>query len=163
MANSRRRVLQLLEIWDQSQRHAQDLLSAEFEQGKKVPPKERSLMQHLLFGVLRQRRVLDLWIDHLRDSKGKGGVEEDARRVLQLGLFQLFHTRIPDHASVNETLRLATPRTRGLINALLRRATRERASLEALAASAPAAVRYSLPDFLATKWEGQLGAGSWHH
>ncbi len=158
MANSRRRVLQLLEIWEHSNRHAQDLLGAEFERAK-LPGKERALMQHLLFGILRQRRLLDHWIDHLRagKGKGKGGLDDDARRLLQLGLFQLFHTRVPDHAAVNETLRLATPRTKGLINALLRRATRERSSLERMAAEAPAAIRFSLPDFLHDKWLAQFG------
>lgn len=154
MADSRRQVLQLLKAWDESQRHAQDLLGEVFQM-KKPPAKERTLMQHLFFGVLRHRRMLDYWIGHLRE--GKGPLEDDARRLLQLGLFQLFHTRIPDHAAVNETLRLASPRTRGLVNAMLRRATRERETMEALVGQAPPAVRYSMPDFLYDKWKARFG------
>ncbi len=158
MPNSRRIVLKLLESWDRSQGHAQDLLNTEWERDKRLPPKERAFQQHLLFGVLRERRLLDFWIDHLRAGKGRGPLEDDeARRVLQLGLYQIFRMRVPDHAAVNETLRLAPARMRGLANALLRRAGRERAELESLAETAPLGVRCSLPDFLVEKWTRQFG------
>lgn len=157
MPNVRRTVVQLLERWDSSSSHAQDLLNAAFQRSS-LPAKERSLMQHLLFGILRHRRVLGLWIDHLRSGKGKGGLDDETRRVLELGLFQLFHTRMPDHAAVNETLCVAKSRSKGVLNAILRRAARERAELERLATEAPAAVRFSLPDFLFEKWVRQFGA-----
>ena len=152
MPSPRQLSLQLLKRWDQSRRQAQDLLG---EARDKTPLtlKERAQVQHLLFGVLRQRRLLDFWIGHLR--KGKLGGE--GRRLLQLGLFQLFHTRSPDHAAVHETLRLAPPYLQPMANALLRRAAREREQLEAMAARAPAAIRYSLPDFLYDKWVAQFG------
>ena len=152
MPNARLLALQLLKTWDRSQSHAQDLLGSAFEKST-LATNDRALVQHLLFGVLRHRRLLDHWIGYLREGK----LDDDTRSVLQLGLFQLFYTRIPDHAAVNETLRLATQRSRGLANAILRRATRERAHLEAMAASSSAAVRHSLPDFLHAKWTAQFG------
>lgn len=152
MPNARLLALQLLTKWDHSQRHAQDLLGEAF-QDKSIQAKDKPLVQHLVFGVLRQRRLLDKWIWKLR----KGKLDDDTRRILQLGLFQLFHTRVPDHAAVNETLRLASSKTRGLANAILRRATREREALEKLAIETSPAVRFSLPDFLYDKWLGQFG------
>ena len=144
----------LLTKWDHSQRHAQDLLGEVFDDRRSLAPKDKALTQHLVFGVLRHRRMLDEWIGRLR--KGKK-LDDEIRLILQLGLFQLFHTRIPDHAAVNETLRLATSKTRGLANAVLRRATRERDALEAIAKEAPLAMRHSLPDFLVAKWLAQFG------
>ncbi|MGY8687289.1 MAG: transcription antitermination factor NusB, partial [Verrucomicrobiales bacterium] len=152
MPNARLLALQLLKTWDRSQSYAQDLLGTAFEKTA-LATNDRALVQHLLFGVLRHRRMLDHWIGHLREGK----LDDDTRSLLQLGLFQLFHTRIPDHAAVNETLRLASQRSRGLANAVLRRATRERDALEALAAAAPAPLRHSLPDFLHEKWLAQFG------
>ena len=83
MPNVRRSVVQLLERWDASSSHAQDLLNAAFERSS-IPVKDRALMQHLLFGILRNRRVLALWIDHLRSGKGKGALDDDTRRVLEI-------------------------------------------------------------------------------
>ena len=152
MANARLLALKILTKWDHSQRHAQELLGDAFTR-KRLSQKDKAFAQNLVFGVLRHRRLLDHCLAHLRDGK----LDEDVRRLLQLGLFQLFHTRIPDHAAVNETLRLAGSKTRGLANAILRRATRERETLEALQHEASPAVRHSLPDFLYEKWLAQFG------
>ncbi len=154
MPPPRRLASQLLERWDHSQRHAQDLLADAFAKHSRLAPKDRALTQNLLFGVLRNRRMLDHWIKHLRS----GPLDDDARRLLQLGLYQLYHTRIPDHAAVSETLRLAPARFKGLANAILRRAGRERETLERLEKEAPPAIRHSLPDFLYEKWSAQFGA-----
>lgn len=154
MANARLMAFHLLTKWDHSQRHAQDLIGEAFDARRALAPKDKALAQHLVFGVLRHRRLLDEWIGRLR--KGKK-LDDEVRLILQLGLFQLFYTRIPDHAAVNETLRLASSKTRGLANAVLRRATRERAVLETMAKEAPLAMRHSLPDFLVEKWLSQFG------
>ena len=150
--SARRSCYDLLRRWDTTSEHAQDLLATAFAKGK-VPASEHALVQNLLFGVLRHRRVLDLWISHLR----KDPLDDHARRAIQLGLYQLFYTRIPDHAAVNETIGLVKRRISGLVNALLRRAIRERTKLQALADEAPPAVRYSVPEFLYDKWLKQWG------
>jgi|MDTC01.2.fsa_nt_gb 16S rRNA (cytosine967-C5)-methyltransferase len=152
VVSSRRLCYDLLRRWDTTTEHAQDLLGVAFAKGK-VPNSEHALVQNLLFGVLRERRVLDLWISHLR----KDALDDHARRAIQLGLYQLFFTRIPDHAAVNETIGLVKRRVSGVVNALLRRAIRERSKLQALAEAASPSMRYSLPDFLYQKWLRQWG------
>src|SRR5439155_530660 len=44
-----------------------------------------------------------------------------ALALLRMGSYQLLFTRIPPHAAVSETVSLAGPRERGLVNAVLRR------------------------------------------
>jgi 16S rRNA (cytosine967-C5)-methyltransferase len=79
--------------------------------------------------------------------------------LLRAGLYQIFHLRVPAHAAVNETVSMAGP-TRGLVNAVLRRALREQEGLSQRLASQPLAVRESHPDFLVDRWTAQFGADS---
>ncbi|MEM7383912.1 MAG: RsmB/NOP family class I SAM-dependent RNA methyltransferase, partial [Verrucomicrobiota bacterium] len=104
-------------------------------------------------GILRERRLLDHWIGLLRD----GTTDDEARRLLQLGLFQLQFCRIPEHALVNETVNLSG-RRRTMVNAVLRRAIREKQALDQEVLTISPAVRYSLPDFLFEKWIRQWTA-----
>ena len=84
------------------------------------------------FGVLRNLSQLDFLISRLRE----GTVDANTRAVLRLGLYQIFHMRTPPHAAVNETVDLGG-RARGLVNAVLRRALREKAALEDALAARP--------------------------
>jgi 16S rRNA (cytosine967-C5)-methyltransferase len=79
----------------------------------------------------RHLSQLDFFIAQLRE----GRLDEETQAILRLGLYQLFHMRVPSHAVVNESVSLAG-RSRGLVNAILRRATREHAQLEHALASA---------------------------
>jgi 16S rRNA (cytosine967-C5)-methyltransferase len=95
-------------------------------------------------------------IDFLIGRLREGELDAETRAILRLGLYQLFHMRAPSHAVVNETVELAG-RTRGLINAILRRALREKDSLDRALASAPDEVRLAHPAFLIRRWENQFG------
>lgn len=114
----------------------------------------RALLNALVLAVLRNRTLLDAWITHLRDG---GSLEDEVRDWLRLGLAQLFLLGVPEHASVNETVSLAG-RSRGLVNAILRRSLRERGTLEQIRRSAPPDVRYSLPEWILAGWLKQHGA-----
>ncbi len=155
MATARQVAHRVLREWSHRKQHAQDLLDTALSKAD-LSKADRGLTPHLVFGVLRQRRLLDHWIGRLR----QGSLDEATRIVLQLGLFQLFFTRVPDHAAVNETLQLAPHKTRGLVNAVLRRAIRERDMLERARAEAPMNIRFSLPEFLLEKWMSQFGQES---
>jgi 16S rRNA (cytosine967-C5)-methyltransferase len=90
---------------------------------------DRALCHELVMGVLRQQ----LWLDRLIESYTKrkvAGFDEAVRIALRLGLYQLrFLSRIPAAAAVNESVNLVhLARLRSaasLVNAILRRATRE--------------------------------------
>ena len=64
--------------------------------------------------------------------------------------------RTAPHAAVNETVDLAG-RARGLINAILRRALREKEALEKSLAEASPAIATSHPEFLIARWEAAFG------
>ncbi|MGI8602225.1 MAG: transcription antitermination factor NusB [Verrucomicrobiales bacterium] len=152
MPSARQLALDLLLQWDKSDAYA-DALLAEVDRRRPLCAADRALLQGLVFGVLRHASLLDHWIDHLR---GRGRLRAGPRWILRLGLYQLLKLEVPAHAAVNETVRLAG-REKSLINAILRRALREKEQLLALADQAPPAIRHSLPKFLVDRWVARFG------
>jgi 16S rRNA (cytosine967-C5)-methyltransferase len=124
---------------------------------KGVP--QRALVQEWVYGSMRQRRVLDFFIGKLAENPPS----PMPRALLFVGLYQLFFSDgIEDHAAVNETVEagagLVNKRSCGFINAILRRAIRERDELrEALAQQLPP-IRLSHPTLLAERWTERWGA-----
>jgi 16S rRNA (cytosine967-C5)-methyltransferase len=156
MNHSRAAAFHVLSRWDSSPEHVYvDALLA--ERLKKVPlsDKDASLARVLTLGVLQNQSLLDHWIDEWR----RGNVSKKVRILLRLGLYQILFLRIPDHAAVNETVSLAKgARERNFINAILRRATRERDELLSARDQLPLHLQYSLPAFLVEKWSDRYGA-----
>ena len=151
-ANARSTAHRLLLDWERKRPHADEILHERLA-ASQLADRDRALVTELFYGVLRRLSELDFLIARLRD----GDVDDDTRAVLRLGLYQLFHTRIPAFAAVKETVSLSR-RAGGLVNAILRRADRERAALDTALAAAPLAVRTSHPDFLLEKWTANFGA-----
>ena len=86
---------------------------------------DRGLLTALVYGVLEKKLTLDYLIGQLSDRPADG-LDAEVRILLRMGLYQLrFMDRIPAHAALNETVSLAPKRSRGFVNALLRRYTRE--------------------------------------
>jgi 16S rRNA (cytosine967-C5)-methyltransferase len=117
-------------------------------------PSDRGFALELFYGVLRNLTLLDFWIGRLRSEP----IEAGARDLLRLGLYQIMFLQTPAHAAVFETVELARPRVRNLINAILRRALREEIALTNAADAQPLPVRFSEPEFLVEKWTLQFGA-----
>src|SRR3954451_3750227 len=115
---------------------------------------DRHFATELFYGVLRNRTLLDFWIDRLRS----GSLDHNSRDLLRVGLYQLFCLRTPAHAAIFETVELAGRKNRSLVNAVLRSALRRFAELENAAAAEPLAVRLSHPQFLVERWTAQYGA-----
>jgi 16S rRNA (cytosine967-C5)-methyltransferase len=127
-----------------------------------LSPPDRALCQELVYGTVRWQRALEWLI-----ARKTGGRTQNAslQALLYLGLYQLFWLeRIPDHATVHETVELAKhlgfgPKA-GFVNALLRGYIREREQtrslLEALKESDPAA-GYSHPGWLVERWQARWG------
>jgi 16S rRNA (cytosine967-C5)-methyltransferase len=150
-ASARAVAHRLLVDWERSRPHADDLLHERLA-ASRLDARDRALVTELFYGVLRNLSALDFLIARLRE----GEFDADTRAVLRLGLHQLFHTRIPAFAAVKETVALSR-RAGGLVNAVLRRADRERDSLVAALAAAPDSIRWSHPDFLLAKWNANFG------
>ena len=94
----------------------------------RVGPEERSLLRMLSYGTLRNYWQLQHWIGQLLDRPLKKR-DSVINALLAVGLFQLCDTRIPDHASVSQTVEAARllrrPKLAGLLNACMRRFQRE--------------------------------------
>lgn len=99
----------------------------------KVPEAERAFLQELCFGTLRWQPQLDTYLQRLLD-KPLRAKDSDIQALLLLGLYQLIHLRVPDHAAIGETVEAARPLKKPwatkLINGVLRRFQRERGELD---------------------------------
>ena len=95
----------------------------------RVAADDRALLRLLCYGVLRHYWRLQFWIEALLDRPLKPG-DRVVNALLAVGLYQLNDTRIPDHAVVSQTVEAARslrrPKLASLINAILRRALRDR-------------------------------------
>ncbi len=129
-----------------------------------LAPADRALATELACGAIRQRSLLDAWIDAL----GKVPADQQhpkLRWLLHIGLYQLLATRrVPVSAAVSTSVELAKreglARLAPVVNGLLRAALRRREGLPAAAepwqplplpaaAAASLALRRSLPLWLA--------------
>ena len=118
---------------------------------------DRALATELAYGAIRQRRLLDAWLDQL----GKVPAERQPpklRWLLHLGLYQLLASdRVPASAAVSTSVELAKrgglARLAPVVNGLLRSFLRQQeAGGELVLPADPAlalAQRQSLPDWLA--------------
>lgn len=116
----------------------------------KVDVRDRGLTQDLAFGTARwQPRLAGLLARLLQ--KPLKAADRDVEALLLVGLYQLFHTRIPAHAAIGETVscadKLKKPWAKGLLNAVLRKAQRESEALLAELERDPV-IRVSHPRWL---------------
>jgi 16S rRNA (cytosine967-C5)-methyltransferase len=126
--------------------------------------RDRALATALAFGTIQRRKTLDHVAARL-SSRPPERLEPAVAAALALGLFQLLYLDgIAEHAAVHESVQLAKQGAgggAGLVNAVLRRAAREgRQIIGGLGDATPAqaAVRHSVPVWLAERWFEELGA-----
>jgi 16S rRNA (cytosine967-C5)-methyltransferase len=130
-------------------------------------PRDRSLAMALSYGTVQRRATVDHVAAQLVE-RPLDRLDAPVLAAVRLGLFELlFLGGGTDYAAVNETVELAKQTSRrgaGLVNAVLRRGAREgREILDRLDDAGPsgpesAAVRYSVPGWLASQWWDELGA-----
>jgi len=143
--------------------HTDELLSAELDSAS-LSVKDRQFATELVQGTLRWRGLLDF---HLRRW-----FQGDYRRadlylknVLRLGLYQLLYLdRVPDHAAVDSSVELAKQRVglkaARLVNAILRRAVREKDSLpepDSRNRLDWVSISTSHPQWLVRRWVSRFG------
>ena len=81
---------------------------------------EKKLYSKLLYGTIEKKITLDHIISQI-SSKKLEDMSLQMLNILRMAIYQLrYLDRIPDHAAVNETVDLATKRTKGFVNAVLR-------------------------------------------
>lgn len=127
--------------------------------------RDRAQAQALAYGAVQRRGTSDHLLAGLAERPA-GRIDAPLLAALRLGLYELlFATGGADHAAVDQAVALAKGRGgrrhgAGLVNAVLRRAARERDELLAsLDDSDPAgaAIAHSVPAWLAALWWEQLG------
>ncbi len=154
MNSSRSLALDALARWRRGTEFS-DRIVGEIFAGSALSSADRAFALELFYGVLRNLTLLDFWIAQLRSAP----LDDGSRDLLRIGLYQILLIETAPHAAVFETVELTRPRARSLINAVLRRALREKAALTSAAAAQSLAVRYSTPEFLLEKWSRQFAAG----
>ena len=118
---------------------------------------DRGLVTAIVMGVTERRLTLDYIIDKLAADPSR--IESETRDLLRMGIYQIiFMDKIPEYAAVNETVKLSAryaARTKGLINAILRRTVREKDELPFPSGNSPEAlaIRHSIPLWILESWQ----------
>lgn len=154
LPNARRVAVQALLRWERGNAFAETLV-ASLARDARLSAADRALAQAIVYGTLRHLT----WLEHLLAQLRQAPLDRDLRAMALAGLCQLFILNQADYAAVSETVALAPARTRGVINGILREAARRRESFLDERETLPAFVRYSTPEWLAKRWEAQLGPG----
>ncbi len=125
--------------------------------------RDQALMHELVKGTLRWRGRIDWALDplvHIQLSQ----VQPWARNALRLGAYQiLFLDRIPAHAAVDESVKLAKryghPGTAGLVNSVLRRLVETKDTIRWPEGDDPEslAVWGSHPRWIVERWLARFG------
>ncbi len=129
--------------------------------------RDRAQAQRLAYGSVQRRGTADAAIERL-SGRAIRLLDPPVVAALRLGLYELlFADATPDHAAVDQAVELVkaakAAHASGFVNAILRRAAREREELSAALLgddSSPeaAAVAHSAPPWLARMWWEELGA-----
>jgi len=138
----------------------------------KVDARDRGLTQDLAFGAARWQPRLAGLVSQLLQKPLKAA-DRDVEALLLVGLYQIFHTRIPAHAAIGETVscadKLKKPWAKGLLNAVLRKAQREGETLlvelehdPVIRVSHPRWLQKSLKAFWPEHWEAICAANNAH-
>ena len=122
--------------------------------------KDRAFVTEIVQGVVRWKRLLE-WV-----------IKQNAKHIpppllksfLLTGLYQLLMMEnMADYAAVNETVAAAkikfAPRQSDFVNAVLRRAIRDKVKILAEIDTLPPGIRYSHPDLMVHRWTKTYGPG----
>lgn len=129
----------------------------------RLDTRDRALAMRLAYGTIQRRGTLDHLIEGLSE-RPLTRLDAPVLAALRLGVYELLYTQgAPDRAVVADAVELAKTHARaghGLVNAVLRRTTREGAGLLArLREDTPeqAAIKHSHPQWIARMWWRELG------
>ena len=158
---TRQIALQSLLRSQQTQRAIESILARQLRSAA-LSSVDTGLCRELVSGCVRWRRLLDWLIERATNGREQ---KPAVREILRLGLYQIFFlNRIPEHAIVDESVRLAKAEKclgqAGFINAMMRRFLREREQITRDIADlqdARPALGQSHPDWLYEQWEQRWG------
>ncbi len=138
---------------------------------KLADERDRALAGEIAAGTLRWQRACDAIVTAFT-TRAASKLDPEVLDILRLSIFQLLHLdRVPASAVVNDGVQLARKAGKqsasGLVNAVLRRVSRERAHLplparpedagDTAAARAYLSVSLSHPEWLVDRWLDRYG------
>jgi 16S rRNA (cytosine967-C5)-methyltransferase len=134
-----------------------------------IDHRDRRFIFEITYGVIRRRLTLDYHIGRLLENSAHKK-NDMLRRILEIGLYQIVYMdRVPDHAAVNESVKLAkqvvdTQHMSGVVNGVLRKVIADRHVIALPAASEMEfnerlSIEYSHPRWLVDRWLKNLGLG----
>jgi 16S rRNA (cytosine967-C5)-methyltransferase len=160
--NPREAALRILHAADTRSAFSDRLLDGAHARGG-PDERDQALLHELVKGTLRWRGRLDWVLDQLVHI-GLSQVQPWVKNILRMGAYQiLFLDRVPAHAAVDESVKLAHqyghPGTAGLVNSVLRRLVEQRETLTVPQGDDPEslAVWGSHPLWLTEQWLERFG------
>lgn len=141
---------------------------------KKNSPDKESFVREIVYGVLKNKILLDYYLDKLIKNGTRKTKKQDLT-LLRMGLYQIIYMdSVPEYAAVSETVNMAKSLARGrerFINGVLRGFLKNREQLE-LPNAGPAetadsefsdnparylAIRYSISEWIVKLWLDTYG------
>ncbi|CAN5228415.1 transcription antitermination factor NusB [soil metagenome] len=115
--------------------------------GTALDSRDRAFVTELVYGTTRMARACDFLVERFVLRR----LDVVTRVALRLGAYQLHFLRTPAHAAVSATVQIAPRRSRGLVNAVLRRVA------DAPPSWPDTATRLSYPDWIVERLVDDLG------
>lgn len=115
--------------------------------------RDRGLVTELVYGTTRMRRACDWLVD--RFVTGKRPLDAPTRATLRLGAYQVVFLAQPPHAAVSTAVDVAPTRSRGLVNAVLRKVAADHAEHGRRFPDEATALSY--PDWIVDRLRADLG------
>ena len=148
-ASARRVALDVLERIEHEGAYA-NLVLGPMLSTSTLSDQDRKFVTELVYGSTRMRRACDAIVDRFVSQPP----DDRTRSILRLGVYQLVFTAVPAHAAVGETVGLAPNKTRGFVNAVLRRV----AEFDVEDMTWPSeAARLSYPEWIVRRLSDDLG------
>ncbi len=127
--DARKTALYILNRLDKGNKTLDSVLEAFSDKIDLLSKRDRSLLNALVYGVIRWRGRLDHIIDYLSNIPITR-IDPDVLNIIRMGLFQMIYlSRIPASAAVNTSVELAKsfapPWIIGFVNGILRNADRK--------------------------------------
>ncbi len=144
-ADSRRVAFDVLRRIDEGARANAAL--AEALAGTALDTRDRAFATELVYGSTRMARACDFLVERFVLRR----LDPPTRAALRLGAYQIHFLRTPAHAAVSATVEIAPRRSRGLVNAILRRVA------DASVSWPDTATRLSYPDWIVERLVDDLG------
>ncbi len=161
-SDPRKAAIGALSRWASANKYINLELDTALERERELSGADRALAAAIIYGVAERKLTLDREIARLT-GRELAKLDPETLAALRVGLYQLVYMdKIPPFAAVNETVSAAPTRSRGLVNASLRRFMREGATI-----SLPEreeneigylSVLYSVPEWIISSWIRDYGA-----